>query len=61
VIWLVNERVCNFCGENIPPGRGKLFIKNTGKRLFFCSSKCEKNMVELGRKPRDVEWASEEN
>ena len=39
-------------------GTGKSLIQNDGKVLHFCSSKCEKNMIKLGRKPRNVKWAS---
>jgi large subunit ribosomal protein L24e len=33
-----------------------MFVKNDGKILYFCSSKCEKNMLKLRRKPRDQRW-----
>ncbi|MDO5820776.1 MAG: 50S ribosomal protein L24e, partial [Methanobrevibacter sp.] len=26
---------------------------------FFCSSKCEKNMIKLGRVPRKVKWVKQ--
>ncbi len=47
---------CSFCKKEIELGRGKMFVRNDGKVLYFCSSKCEKNMLELGRKPRKVKW-----
>ncbi|USN45274.1 MAG: 50S ribosomal protein L24e [Candidatus Woesearchaeota archaeon] len=50
---------CSFCGEEIKPGTGKLFVKKDGKLLYFCSNKCEKNLVVLGRKPRNVRWTKE--
>lgn len=53
---MVERRVCSFCGGEIEPGTGKMFVKNDGTVLRFCSSKCEKNMLDLGRVPRDVEW-----
>lgn len=53
---MVERRVCSFCGGEIEPGTGKMFVKNDGAVLRFCSSKCEKNMLDLGRVPRDVEW-----
>jgi large subunit ribosomal protein L24e len=40
------------------PGTGKMFVKKDGSTLFFCSSKCEKNMLKLGRSPRNVKWVS---
>jgi len=32
-----------------------MFVKKDGTILFFCSSKCERN-VKLGRKPHRVKW-----
>ncbi len=49
---------CSFCGKNIPPGTGKIFVKKTGKKYFFCSKKCEKNLLKLGRKPSNVKWST---
>ncbi|MFB6203439.1 MAG: 50S ribosomal protein L24e [Candidatus Nanohaloarchaea archaeon] len=34
---------CDYCGEEIPKTEGKMVVKNSGERLHFCSSKCEKN------------------
>ena len=34
---------CTFCGDNIPRGRGKMFVRNSGQVLHFCGSKCQKN------------------
>lgn len=50
---------CSFCGKNIERGTGKIFARNSGKLLYFCSTKCEKNMLKLGRKPRHVRWTEE--
>ena len=50
---------CSFCGDTIVPGTGKIYIKKDGKRLDFCSSKCEKNMINLGRTPRETRWTAE--
>jgi len=47
---------CSFCGKNIMPGTGKIYVKKTGKRYFFCSKKCEKNLLDLGRKPDYLKW-----
>jgi large subunit ribosomal protein L24e len=47
---------CSFCKENIEQGRGKMFVKDDGKIFYFCSSKCEKNMLKLKREPKDVKW-----
>ena len=49
---------CSFCSETIEPGTGKMFIRNDGKVFYFCSSKCEKNMLKLKREPKRVKWVS---
>lgn len=49
---------CSFCKEEIEAGTGKMFVKIDGKILYFCSSKCEKNMLKLGRDPKRVKWIS---
>lgn len=50
---------CSFCGTNIELGTGKMFVKKDSKVLYFCSRKCEKNMIKLGRKPRTTKWTRE--
>jgi large subunit ribosomal protein L24e len=50
---------CSFCGEQIEKGTGKIYVEAKGTVLNFCSSKCEKNMLKLGRKARNVEWTGE--
>ncbi len=52
------ERRCSFCNLPIEPGRGKMFVKRDGTVFYFCSSKCERNMLKLRRKPRKVRWAA---
>ena len=47
---------CSFCNEEIPAGTGKMFVKNDGKIFYFCSTKCEKNLLELWRNPRKTKW-----
>jgi len=49
---------CSFCSEDIEPGTGVMFIRNDGKVLFFCSSKCEKNVLKLRREPKDIKWVT---
>jgi len=49
-------RKCSFCGKQIEPGTGLLFVRNDGALLWFCSSKCKKNALELKRNPRKVKW-----
>ena len=37
-----------------------MYVKSNGKILYFDSKKCEKNMIKLGRDPRNLKWASPE-
>jgi large subunit ribosomal protein L24e len=50
------ERTCSFCGNSIPHGTGKMYVKTSGEIYYFCSNKCEKNMLKLRRVPRRVKW-----
>jgi len=56
VILMVERRVCSFCGAEMEPGTGKLFVKKDGTVLTFDTNKCYKNMIELGRIPRRTTW-----
>jgi len=47
---------CTFCGKNIVPGTGLMYVKNDGTILYFCSSKCKKNMIKLRRDPAKLKW-----
>jgi large subunit ribosomal protein L24e len=47
---------CSFCGIPIEPGSGKLFVKKDGSVYHFCSSKCQHNMLGLGRINRHTKW-----
>jgi len=47
---------CSFCGRTIEKGTGKMYVKKNGQIYWFCSSKCEKNMLKLKRDPRKVKW-----
>ncbi|WP_455391849.1 50S ribosomal protein L24e [[Eubacterium] cellulosolvens] len=53
---MVERRVCSFCGIEIEPGTGKMYIKRDATVFFFCSNKCQKNMINLKRVPRRVRW-----
>ena len=48
---------CTFCGLEIGKGSGKMLVQDDGKILYFCSSKCEKNL-NLGRKPIHTKWSA---
>ncbi len=52
------EKKCSFCDLPIEPGRGKMYVKRDGTVFYFCSSKCERNMIKLGRIRRKVKWAA---
>ncbi|MBI4149868.1 50S ribosomal protein L24e [Candidatus Woesearchaeota archaeon] len=50
---------CTFCGRNIPRGTGKIYVKTDGRIFYFCSNKCEKNLLKLNRNPRTSGWTAE--
>ena len=52
-------RTCSFCGDDIEPGTGKMFIRRDGTIYFFCSSKCDRNLLELRRVPRRTRWTKQ--
>jgi large subunit ribosomal protein L24e len=52
---MVTTRDCEYCGDEITPGTGTLFVHTDGTTVHYCSAKCEKN-ADLGREPRDLEW-----
>ena len=33
-----------------------MYVKKDAKIFYFCSSKCEKNMLKLKRKPHKIRW-----
>jgi large subunit ribosomal protein L24e len=53
---MVELRVCSFCGKEMEPGTGKMYVKKDGTVLLFCTNKCSKNMIEMKRVPRTVTW-----
>lgn len=54
---MVEQHVCSFCGHQLEPGTGKMFVKKDGTIFYFCSTKCQNNQ-KLGRVPRRVEWTN---
>ena len=50
---------CSFCRNIIELGTGTLFVKKDGSALNFCSSKCRKNMLKLGRTARHLKWTKQ--
>lgn len=53
---MVERRVCSFCGNEIEPGTGKIYVKIDGTIFNFCRNKCHKNLIELKRIPRRTRW-----
>lgn len=47
---------CNFCGREESSYKGVHLIKNDGSINFFCSSKCRKNALKLGRDKKKLKW-----
>ena len=47
---------CSFCGTDIERGTGKTSVQKDSSILHFCTRRCEKNMVELGRTPLKTPW-----
>jgi large subunit ribosomal protein L24e len=50
---------CDFCGRSIEVGTDYIYVDSTGKPIHFCSSKCEKNLLKLKRKPQYVRWTEQ--
>jgi|TARA_Y100000310_G_scaffold22935_2_gene21927 large subunit ribosomal protein L24e len=48
---------CTFCGNNIERGTGKIYVQKDAKILNFCSMRCEKNHIKLGRKFLETKWS----
>jgi large subunit ribosomal protein L24e len=53
---MVERRVCSFCGNEIEPGTGKMYVKIDGTIYNFCKNKCHKNLIDLKRVPRRTKW-----
>lgn len=53
---MVERRVCSFCGNEIEPGTGKMYVKIDGTIYNFCKNKCHKNLIKLRRIPRRTGW-----
>jgi large subunit ribosomal protein L24e len=54
---LVKSVRCSFCGKEIKPGTGIMYVRTDGTIEWFCSRKCYKNKIILKRKPRFLKWA----
>lgn len=49
---------CSFCGVEIRKGLDSIYVTSKGRMYHFCSSKCEKNLLKLGRSNRRVRWTN---
>lgn len=47
---------CAFCGADIPPGYGIMYVKTDGTVLRYCSRKCFVSATKYGRNPRKLAW-----
>jgi len=47
---------CDYCGEEVSKTKGKMLVLNSGKKIMFCSGKCEKNF----KKNRKLNYAEKE-
>ncbi len=47
---------CIFCGKEQADFKGTFLIKNDGTTVYYCSSKCRKNHLKLGRDKRKLKW-----
>ncbi len=48
--------ICSFTGEEIPKGRGVMYVKKDGTIYYFMSSKARKNFLNLKREGRRQKW-----
>lgn len=49
---------CVYCGVEQEDYLGTYLIKNDGTNNYYCSSKCKKNHLKLGRDKRRMKWTS---
>ncbi len=47
---------CSFCSNQVLKGSGVLYAKKDGTIYYFCSSKCRRNQLDLGREGRRKKW-----
>jgi len=53
---MVKKYTCTFCGTDIEPGTGSVYVKNDGSLFYLCSSKCRRNQTQLKRTARRLKW-----
>ncbi len=47
---------CTFCKKTFEAPYGLIVFLNDGGFINFCSSKCRRNMLNLGRDNKKVNW-----
>jgi large subunit ribosomal protein L24e len=47
---------CSFCKQNYEFPYGLTYVLSDGNILYFCSSKCRKNMLKLKRDSKKIKW-----
>ncbi len=55
---MVERKICSFCGNEIEPGTGKMYVRKDGTVYSFCTHKCYENMIQLRRIPRRTLWTA---
>jgi len=56
---LIKMPRCSFCKKNYEFPRGLTLFTNDGRSVYFCSSKCRKNL-DLKRDPKKTNWVKKE-
>ncbi|MEK6858326.1 MAG: hypothetical protein AABX53_00235 [Nanoarchaeota archaeon] len=49
---------CVFCGKDYEDYTGTYLITNDGFMHYYCSLKCRKNHLKLGRDKRKLKWTA---
>lgn len=55
---MIRKFKCAFCGKDIPPGRGFMYVRQDGSVLRFCGTKCKRSLVDFKRNPRKLKWTT---
>jgi large subunit ribosomal protein L24e len=50
--------ICSFCNNEISKGTGFIYVLRDGRSLNFCSQKCKRNSLNLGREGRLMKWTN---
>lgn len=49
---------CVYCGKDYEDYTGTYLITNDGIMHYYCSMKCRKNKLKLGRDRRNLKWTT---